>query len=120
MVVQSGRSGGGRQGLHDRYDGPGTLFYLDPPYRGSETDYGAAVFARADFAILARRLSGISGRFMLSVNDLAETRAIFARFAIEAVSTRYTVSGKWTDVAEILVTGPSAEPLPTVRDVLTL
>lgn len=104
----------------DRYDTPGTLFYLDPPYWGSETDYGAGVFARADFAILARRLSGISGRFMLSVNDVAATREIFARFAIEAVSTRYTVSGKWTDVAEILVTGPSAEPLSTVRDLLTL
>jgi DNA adenine methylase len=24
-----------------RYDSPTTLFYLDPPYWGSETDYGA-------------------------------------------------------------------------------
>lgn len=23
-----------------RYDGPGVLFYLDPPYWGSEGDYG--------------------------------------------------------------------------------
>jgi len=30
-----------------RYDSPTTLFYLDPPYWGSETDYGAGVFSRA-------------------------------------------------------------------------
>lgn len=33
----------------DRYDAPGTLFDLDPPYLGSEDDYGAGVFVRADF-----------------------------------------------------------------------
>ncbi|MDT8856481.1 DNA adenine methylase [Paracoccaceae bacterium Fryx2] len=33
-----------------RYDGPGTLFFLDPPYWGCETDYGKAMFARDDFA----------------------------------------------------------------------
>ncbi|WP_315759270.1 MULTISPECIES: DNA adenine methylase [unclassified Bradyrhizobium] len=104
----------------DRYDGAGTLFYLDPPYWGSEADYGPGVFARPDFAALAARLSGISGRFMLSVNDVSETREAFARFAIEPVSTRYTISGKWTEVAEILVTGPSREPLPVARDLLSL
>jgi hypothetical protein len=54
------------------------------------------------------------------VNDVPETREIFRRFAIETVATRYTVSGKWTDVTEIVVTGPSAEPLATVGDLLSL
>lgn len=102
----------------DRYDGARTLFYLDPPYWGSETDYGTGVFARADFARLAQRLSEIAGRFMLSVNDVPQTREAFGRFAIEPVSTRYTISGKWMDVAEILVSGPSAEPLPKAIDEL--
>lgn len=31
-----------------RYDRPGTLFYLDPPYWGCERDYGPG-FERADF-----------------------------------------------------------------------
>jgi hypothetical protein len=48
-----------------------------------------------------------------------ETREIFRRFAIETVATRYTVSGKWSDVTEIVVTGPSAEPLPASRDLLS-
>jgi DNA adenine methylase len=104
-----------------RYYSPTTLFYLDPPYWGPETDYGAGVFSRADFIRLAVRLAAISGRFILSVNDVPETRDAFARFAIESVATRYTVAGgKWSDVAEIVVTGPAREPLAAARDLLSL
>jgi DNA adenine methylase len=53
---------------------------------------------------------------ILSVNDVPETREFFRRFAIETVATCYTVSGgKWSDVTEIVVTGPSAAPLPASR-----
>ncbi|WP_316168606.1 MULTISPECIES: DNA adenine methylase [unclassified Bradyrhizobium] len=103
-----------------RYDGPGTLFYLDPPYWGCEADYGAGVFSRDDFARLAQRLGGIAGKFMLSVNDVPETREVFADYAIEAVTTRYTISGQWSDVAEILVTGPSPDRFATAPDLLSL
>jgi DNA adenine methylase len=104
----------------ERYDGPATLFYLDPPYWGSETDYGAGVFMRADFIRLAARLSSIAGRFILSVNDVPEMREVFARFGIERVSTRYTVAGgKWSDVAEIIVTGPGREAIAPVPDLLS-
>ncbi|MGC2781600.1 MAG: DNA adenine methylase, partial [Bradyrhizobium sp.] len=103
-----------------RYDGPGTLFYLDPPYWGCEADYGAGVFSRDDFARLAQRLGGIAGKFMLSVNDVPETREVFADYAIEAVTTRYTISGQWSDVAEILVTGPSPDRFVTTPDLLSL
>ena len=65
-------------------------------------------------------LAQISGQFILSVNDVPETREFFRRFAIETVATRYTVSGgKWSDLTEIVVTGPSAEPLPASRDLLS-
>jgi DNA adenine methylase len=104
----------------DRYDAPETLFYLDPPYWGSETDYGAGVFACDDFARLALRLSSISGRFILSVNDVPETREAFARFSIQSVSTRYTIAGgKWSDVAEIVVTGPAPGIIPPAPDLLS-
>ena len=104
-----------------RYDSPTMLFYLDPPYWGSETDYGAGIFSRTDFIRLAVRLAAISGRFILSVNDVPETRDAFARFAIERVATRYTVAGgKWSDVAEIVVTGPAREPMAAVLDLLSL
>eukprot|EP01035_Chromulina_nebulosa_P048174 gene48174-65352_t len=32
-----------------RYDRPGTLFYLDPPYWGCTDDYGADVLSEGDF-----------------------------------------------------------------------
>ena len=40
-----------------RYDRTETLFYLDPPYWGGETDYGKAMFSRDDFANFGRNLS---------------------------------------------------------------
>jgi len=84
-----------------------------------ENDYGAGVFTRAEFVGLAARLGRIAGRFILSGNDVPETRETFRRFAIETVATRYTVSGKWSDVSEGVVTGPSAKPLPASRDLLS-
>jgi len=105
----------------DRYDSPGTLFYLDPPYFGSEGDYGAGVFTSGDFACVAARLAAIAGKFILSVNDVPEMREVFARFSIESVSTRYTIAGgAWSDVGEIVVTGPSPEAVPVIKDLLSI
>ena len=42
-----------------RYDRPDTLFYLDPPYHGTEHYYGLGAFERADFARLAAQLAGL-------------------------------------------------------------
>ena len=93
-----------------RYDAPGTLFYLDPPYFGSETDYGVEVFVQADFPRLAGTLASIAGRFILSVNDVPAMRACFAAFRVDAIDTRYTISGgKPQDVSEIIVSGPRAD-----------
>ena len=82
-----------------RYDSEGTLFYLDPPYWGCEDDYGKAMFERADFQRLAQVLAGIKGRFLLSLNDVPEVRAIFAAFELTEVRTTYTISGKRNDPA---------------------
>lgn len=76
-----------------RYDRPGTLFYLDPPYYGSEGDYGRDMFKREEFEEMAGRLRALQGRFILSLNDRPEVREIFAGFAMEAVTTTYTISG---------------------------
>jgi DNA adenine methylase len=76
-----------------RYDRPATLFYVDPPYWGGEEDYGEGVFARQDFEALAEALSGLRGRFVLSLNDTPGVRQVFRRFEIEAVETTYSISG---------------------------
>lgn len=75
-----------------RYDGADTLFYLDPPYYGSENDYGKAMFHRADFDRMADVLARIKGRFILSINNIPEMRAAFASFHLCGVQTTYSVA----------------------------
>lgn len=90
----------------DRYDRPETLFYLDPPYHGSEGDYGKELFGRDQFEAIAARLRTIQGHFILSINDVPEIRAIFEGFAIEAVELRYSVSGgKGQPAKELIISG---------------
>ena len=74
----------------ETYDRPDTLFYLDPPYFGGEADYGKGVFSREDFARLAEILRKLRGRFLLSINDTPEIRAVFDGFHIEEVRLAYT------------------------------
>lgn len=90
-----------------RYDRPGTLFYLDPPYWGNEKDYGIGMFGRDDFARLASILRALRGRFIMSINDVPEVRKLFGRFDIEPVSTVYTLSSKTApkSVGELIITG---------------
>lgn len=75
-----------------RYDDRQALFYLDPPYWGSERDYGPGLFAREDFARMATLLGGLKGRFILSLNDLPPVRDLFARFHLAEASTTYGLS----------------------------
>lgn len=77
--------------LMARYDGPNSLFYLDPPYWGCENDYGKAMFSRADFARMATVLSCLQGRFILSINDVPEIRETFAAHRLTPVTTSYTI-----------------------------
>lgn len=87
-----------------RYDAPGVLFYLDPPYFGSETDYGRGVFGSRDFARLAEILAGLKGRFILSINDTPEIREIFAAFEQKAVEIAYTIAdGAATPGCELII-----------------
>lgn len=69
----------------DRWDRPGALFYLDPPYWGTEGAYGHDLFGRDDFERLAARLRTLRGRFILSVNDVPELRMLFAWARVDSV-----------------------------------
>jgi DNA adenine methylase len=91
-----------------RYDRPGTLFYLDPPYWGAEDYYGAALFPRADFERLAATLRTLRGRFLLSLNDVPQVRSLFAGFAIEPVRATYTISGAAQPAGELIIAAPAA------------
>lgn len=86
-----------------RYDKPDTFFYLDPPYFGCETYYGPH-WNREDFSRLAEVLSGISGKFLLSLNDTEEICACFGEFKISRVQTLYSNrTGPSTRVQELLI-----------------
>jgi DNA adenine methylase len=89
----------------DRYDGPDILFYLDPPYFGCEGDYGQGLFMRSDFERMAEKLANIRGRFILSLNDVEEVRAIFAGFSFIDVRLSYTISGgSGVEAREVVIT----------------
>ncbi|WP_409934943.1 DNA adenine methylase [Novosphingobium sp. 9] len=89
-----------------RYDREGTLFYLDPPYFGSEGDYGRDLFDRSQFETMAQQLRGIRGRFILSLNDHPEVRRIFAGFDFRSERLSYSVGGgaKSKAVGEVIIT----------------
>jgi DNA adenine methylase len=95
------------QAFIDRHDRQGTLFYLDPPYWGSEGDYGKQMFGRTEFEVMANRLAKLRGRFILSINDVPEIRAMFGRFKIEEASLLYSVAGgKGIPARKLIVIGP--------------
>ncbi len=88
-----------------RYDGRSTLFYLDPPYWGGESDYGKGMFGRDQFATMADLLGSIKGKFILSINDRPEIRELFVAFNFEEVSLKYSVSKTGSkDANELFIT----------------
>lgn len=92
--------------LLKRWDRPGMLFYLDPPYYGNESDYGEGMFERSDFVEMATALKGLKGGFILSLNDLPEVREIFKDFSIETVDCTYSIAGgAGKKVKEVIVSG---------------
>jgi DNA adenine methylase len=86
-----------------RYDTAETLFYLDPPYRGSETDYGKGVFSRSDFQVLADQLRQLRAGAIVSLNDTPEVRQAFDGFDLEEVELTYTVNGSAPQAARELI-----------------
>jgi len=88
-----------------RYDRPETLCFLDPPYMGSEHYYGRGLFGPEDYAKLSSILRGLKGRFLMTLNDTAEVRKIFALFALKPVKLTYSVQGRGhrKDAGELIV-----------------
>lgn len=101
------------QAFVDRYDRAETLFYLDPPYYGSEGDYGRELFDRGQFPIMADTLRGIAGNFLLSINDHPEIRRIFDGFAMAELRLIYSIAGGGheTEARELVISNLPAERL---------
>jgi len=91
--------------VFSHFDKPDTFFYVDPPYYGCEDYYGDGIFDRSDFMKIRDILAGISGKFILSINDVKEIRELFKGYYIESVETSYSAGGadKKKRVSELLV-----------------
>lgn len=64
--------------LLNKYNRPGTFFYLDPPYEKSGDLYKHG--GDFDFVKFASKLKSIKGKFMLSINDSKNIRDLFKGF----------------------------------------
>jgi DNA adenine methylase len=87
-----------------KYDRPETFFFVDPPYWGCEDYYGKEMFRREDFITLRDILPGVKGKFLLTLNDLPEVRAMFKDFKIEGEELTYTVGKGVKPAKEIFIT----------------
>lgn len=85
-----------------RYDRPGTLFYLDPPYWKTQ-GYGVP-FGLEQYQFMAEIVRGIKGKAVISVNDHPDMRDAFAGLNISTASTTYSVGGNnGHKAAELLI-----------------
>lgn len=72
-----------------RYDRLHTLFYLDPPYWGTEgygVDFGLDQYSR-----MAELLASIKGKAVVSVNDIPEMRSAFKGLPMKGLTIKYSV-----------------------------
>lgn len=84
------------------YDRTTALFYLDPPYWGTEKYYDVE-FGKADHVRLKNVLSSINGKFILSYNDSVEIRELYSDFNIYEVCRNNNLSNKQKGYREVLI-----------------
>jgi DNA adenine methylase len=75
-----------------KYDGPSTCFYADPPY------YNIRLYKfnlePDDHRKMAERFATLKGKFLLSLNDVPEVRRLFSAFHIRGIEMPYTAQKK--------------------------
>jgi len=69
------------------YDGPATVFFLDPPYVGGDIK-AYSPWQQADMVQLRTRLDRLKGFWLLTVNDSPDNRKLFGDCAVKPVVTR--------------------------------
>ncbi|AIN12712.1 MULTISPECIES: DNA adenine methylase [Yersinia pseudotuberculosis complex] len=74
-----------------KYDRPHTLFYLDPPYWGTE-GYGTE-FGLEQYQHMAELARGIQGHMIISVNNIDEMRQMFRGLTTKTADIRYSLGG---------------------------
>ncbi len=79
----------------NQYDSDSTLFYLDPPYVGTENYYkNKKTFDLKDHKDLYQILKSIKGKFLLSYNDCELVNNLYKDFNIKTLQTHYSLNVK--------------------------
>jgi len=78
------------------YDRPSTLFYLDPPYYGTEKYYQVQ-FSQDDHERLKASLENIKGKFILSYNDHDYIKNLYKDYIIECVDRNNNLNARYSD-----------------------
>ncbi|AQW87912.1 adenine-specific DNA methyltransferase [Campylobacter pinnipediorum subsp. caledonicus] len=90
--------------LIKEYDSNDTLFYLDPPYVGTESYYKTPKdFNIADHKNLSYMLNNINAKFILSYNDCDLVRELYSDFIIKELNIRYTLNAKTNKINKELL-----------------
>ncbi|ECL6414723.1 DNA adenine methylase [Campylobacter coli] len=75
------------------YDYNEALFYLDPPYVGTENYYkNTGGFGLKEHKLLNELLKNIKGKFMLSYNDCELIRELYKDFNFKELKVRYSLN----------------------------
>lgn len=74
-----------------KYDRPGTFFYIDPPY-WRVAGYGQK-FGFEQYERLAELARSIQGKALISINDHRDIRRVFRGLKIKVIPINYTVGG---------------------------
>jgi DNA adenine methylase len=74
-----------------RYDRPGTLFFLDPPYWQTE-GYGGD-FGLEQYEQMASVMSDLQGLAILTINDHPSMRQVFGKYRRKRIGISYTLGG---------------------------
>lgn len=74
----------------DKYDREKTFFFCDPPY--FEASGYDNKFGEEEHIILRDKLKGLSGKFLLTINDHDKVREWYQGFNIREVEVNYSVS----------------------------
>lgn len=86
-----------------RYDRSTTLFYFDPPYYGTEKEYGKELFSRAEYPKMSEILGALKGKFILSLNDVPAIRQAFKSFKMDSVDCTYSVAKSTSKAVKELI-----------------
>lgn len=79
----------------NQYDSDSILFYLDPPYVGTENYYkNKKTFDLKDHKDLFEILKNIKGKFLLSYNDCELVNNLYKDFNIKKLQTHYSLNIK--------------------------